>query len=81
MHVTLDVDGVREAETTGTAPQDPVEAVMWMLNHLHRRGQRAKPGQIVMCGTHIPLHPISKDAGRVEISMAPLGEVWFTLSD
>ncbi|MEM8741862.1 MAG: fumarylacetoacetate hydrolase family protein [Pseudomonadota bacterium] len=79
LHVTLSYDGTQVAEATGNAPQDPIEGVMWLLNHLAGRGIAAQPGMVIMCGTHIPPRPVEADTRRVEISMGPLGEVGFSL--
>ena len=80
LHVTLTVDGNRIAETTGTAPQDPVDAVMWLINHLASRGLRPEPGMIVMCGTHLPLYTLAAGAGTVQVAMSGLGTVGFALT-
>lgn len=80
LHVTLTVDGEIVAETTGTAPQDPVDAVMWLINHLVSRGLRPEPGMIVMCGTHLPLYTLAAGAGSVRVAMSGLGSAGFKLT-
>ncbi|MEM9048255.1 MAG: fumarylacetoacetate hydrolase family protein [Pseudomonadota bacterium] len=80
LHVTLSYDGAQVAEVTGNAPQDPVEGVMWLLNHLAGRGISAAPGMVVMCGTHIPPRPVDPGVTAVAITMGPLGAVRFTLA-
>ena len=80
LHVELTVDGTLVAETTGTAPQDPIDAVMWLINHLASRGLRPEPGMIVMCGTHLPLYTLATKAGSVQVAMSGLGTVGFSLT-
>lgn len=79
MHVTVDDDDQRMGETTGTAPQDPVEAVMWLINHQIARGVALEAGQIIMCGTHLPIRTLAPDVQKVSVSMSGLGNVAFTL--
>lgn len=81
MRVALDLDGARAAEVTGNAPQDPVEAVAWLLTHLAARGLRAEPGMVVMCGTHLPLRALEPGTGQVDVTMSGLGAVSFSLTD
>ena len=78
--VSLDLDGAHVAETTGTAPQDPIDAVMWLLNHLQSRGIAVAPGMIVMCGTHMPLRPLQDGTRNVAFQMSKLGEIAFSLT-
>jgi len=80
MHVALELDGATVAETTGTPPQDPVEAVMWLINNLHTRGVEITPGMAVMCGTHLPIRLLEDDVREVRITMSGLGAVEFTLT-
>lgn len=81
MHVTLELDGQLTQETTGTPPQDPVEAVMWLVNSLIARGATLSPGMVVMCGTHIPIFHLAGHERDVRITMSGLGEVRFSLTD
>ena len=67
-------------ETTGTPPQDPVEAVMWLVNSLIARGVTLSPGMVVMCGTHIPIFHLAGHERDVRITMSGLGEVRFSLT-
>lgn len=78
--VTIAVNGTVTDETKGTAPQDPVDAVMWLINHLAPRKLSLARGMVVMCGTHIPLKPLPDDAREVEITMSGLGAVSFSLT-
>ena len=64
------IDGV------GKAPQDPFEAIAFLANHFCGRGQVMKAGQLILCGSHIPLYPITQ-TGRITLSMGPLGDVNF----
>lgn len=78
--VTLTIDGTEAGAVTGGAPQDPVEAVRWLLTHLAGRGVAVRPGMVVMCGAHLPLLTLPEGAGRVDADMGPLGAVGFSLS-
>jgi len=78
MHVTIQDDGVPMGEATGTAPQHPVEAVMWLVNTLLARGIVAQPGMVVMCGTHLPLRTLEPGVARVDVAMSGLGTVSVT---
>lgn len=80
LQVTLSLDGEQAGEVTGGAPQDPVEAVAWLLNTLQARGLRAAPGMVVMCGTHLPLRVLEPEVRDVRVTMSALGEVAFTLT-
>lgn len=79
MNVSLDLDGTRTAEITGGAPQDPVEAVMWLLNQLSARGITVRPGMVVMCGTHLPMRTLASSTKAVSVSMSGAGSVSFSL--
>ncbi|MFT7595573.1 MAG: 2-keto-4-pentenoate hydratase [Paracoccaceae bacterium] len=81
LRVVMAVDGDTAADTTGTAPQDPVEAVQWLINHLAKRGLRPEPGMVVMCGTHIPMITLDPGVRKVTAEMSGLGRVSFSLSD
>ncbi len=78
--VSIAVNGEITDETVGTAPQDPFEAVMWLINHLAPRKLSLAPGMVVMCGTHIPLKPLPEGAREVEVVMGELGPVAFSLT-
>lgn len=67
------------AEGTGMAPQDPFEAVAFLANHFTGRGHTMRAGEVILCGSHIPLHPID-EATRFGVSMGSLGEVWLSVS-
>lgn len=77
--VTLEIDGRQVAEARGAAPQDPVDAVAWLLGHLAGRGIAAEPGMVVLCGTHVPLTPVPPAARQLRCTMTGLGEVRLSL--
>ena len=81
MRATLTLDGETVGDVTGAAPQDPIEAVQWLINHLQARGITLTPGMVVMCGTHIPIRLLEDHVRAVEISLTGLGTVSFTLTD
>ena len=72
------VNGNMEAEGRGLAPQDPVDAVMAVANALSERGYGLRAGQIVLCGTHIPIRPVT-ERGAYACSIGQLGECWLTM--
>lgn len=73
------IDGEPELDVTGAAPQDPLEAVTWLANHLISRGLSLEAGQCVLCGTHAPIRPVV-GAARIEASMSGLGDVTLALT-
>lgn len=78
VRTVVTIDGQPELDVTGAAPQDPLEAVTWLANHLVSRGLSLEAGQCVLCGTHAPIRPVAGPA-RIEASMLGLGEVSLTL--
>ncbi len=81
LRATLSLDGEMVGDVTGGAPQDPIEAVQWLINHARRRGVELTPGMIVMCGTHLPIRLLDDHVRQVDITMSGLGSVGFTLTD
>lgn len=81
LRVVMTVDGDIAADTTGTAPQNPVEAVQWLINHLASRGLRPEPGMVVMCGTHIPMLTLAPDVRQVTAELSGFGALSFSLVD
>ena len=79
MQVTIHDDGTPMGEATNNAPQHPVDAVMWLLNSLLARGITARPGMVVMCGTHLPLRTLEPGIATVDVAMSGLGTVSVTL--
>jgi len=65
-------------EDVGVAPQDPFEAIAFLANHYTRRGFTLFAGQLILCGSHIPLYAIT-EAGEFSASMSSLGEVSFSV--
>ena len=76
--VSLSFDGQGVAETKGTPPQHPGDAIAWLANHLMARGGMLKAGDIVICGTHVPPLALG-DTSHVLLDMGPLGRVEFTI--
>jgi len=52
LRTEVSVNGKVELQTTGAAPQDPIDAVSWLVRHLTKRGLHLQAGQIVLCCTH-----------------------------
>ena len=77
---TVSVSGQQEVEVVGAAPQDPVEAVHWLANHLAGRGLSLLAGQIVLCGTHIPMRQVEGPA-EIAVTMSGLGRVDLSLTE
>ena len=76
---TVNVSGQPLAEVVGAAPQDPVEAVCWLANHLALRGIELAAGQFVLCGTHIPMQPV-EGLAEIVVDMSGLGRVTLSLA-
>jgi len=74
----VSVDGKVELQVTGAAPQDPIDAVIWLARHLTKRGQSLQAGQIVLCGTHCPIWYHGNPA-EIVVTMSGLGEVSLSL--
>ncbi len=81
LQATLAIDGEVVGDVTGAYPQEPIEAVQWLINQAVRRGAALEPGMVVMCGTHIPIRLLEEHQRQVEITMTGLGSVGFTLTD
>ena len=77
--VSLHLDTQPPVSAVGAAPQNPIDAVCWLANHLGRRGACLEKGMIVLCGTHLPVRFVDA-AKSVRVQMGPLGEVSFQLS-
>lgn len=76
---TVSVSDQPEVEVVGAAPQDPIEAVHWLANHLAKRGLALQEGQIVLCGTHIPMRRVEGPA-EIVVTMSGLGRVELVLT-
>lgn len=79
LRTTLSLNGIVVGDVTNSVPQEPVEAVQWLINHCVKRGIRLQPGMVVMCGTHIPIRLLEEDEHAIEVTMTGLGAVGFTL--
>lgn len=72
------VDGQVEATGVNAAPQDPIDALLWLAATLVRQGRSLKAGMIVLCGTHLPAKAVSAPCGLV-LEMTGLGAVQLTV--
>lgn len=73
LRTTLTIDGEMRHDVTGAAPQNPLEAVTWLANHLAARGLTLEAGQIVLCGTHSPIW-YHDGPGDIVLEMSRLGQ-------
>jgi len=73
------IDDATELTVTGAAPQHPLDAVVWLANHLAGRGLSLEAGQVVLCGTHAPIRPVEGSV-RIELRMSGLGTASLTLT-
>ena len=78
LRTEVSVNGKVELQVTGAAPQDPIDAVIWLARHLTKRGLHLQAGQIVLCGTHCPIW-YHGDPGEIVVTMTGLGEVSLSL--
>jgi len=78
MHTKVMHDGEVILEGQGLAPQPPLEALAFLAGHFCGRGQVMRAGQMVLCGSHMPLYPIEAP-GRLSVSMSDIGETGFTV--
>lgn len=76
---TFSINGRTVGEKIDAAPQDPIDAIGWMVGALARRGQVLRAGMVLLCGTHLPSQAITA-ASTVEVSMGALGAVRFELA-
>lgn len=74
VRTTVRIDGTIEQAVTGAAPQNPLEAVTWLANHLAGRGLTLSAGQFVLCGTHTPMRHVTRPC-HIEVEMSGLGKV------
>ncbi len=71
-------DGDVILDRTGAAPMHPLDAVAFLANHFNAHGVTPKAGEVLMCGAHMPLYPMTK-TGDLTITVAGVGEVSFRL--
>jgi len=64
-------------EGKSLAPQNPLDAVAFISNHFTGRGVTLKAGEMILCGSHIPLFKVNHP-GEFSASLGPLGDVSFT---
>ncbi|MFD1510183.1 2-keto-4-pentenoate hydratase [Lacimonas salitolerans] len=79
VRTTLTIDGEIRHDVTGAAPQNPLEAVTWLANHLAARGLTLEAGQIVLCGTHSPIW-YHDGTGEIVMEMSGLGRAVLRLT-
>lgn len=72
-------DGAVVQDVTGAAPQNPLDVVAWLANHLGARGLGLSAGMVVLCGTHTPIQR-PDGASRIALRMTGLGEVTADIS-
>ncbi|MDR6266375.1 fumarylacetoacetate hydrolase family protein [Roseobacter sp. N2S] len=64
----------------GTAPQNPLEACAFVVNHFTARGENLRKGELILCGAHHP--PLSiKKAGDYVFSLSSGEAVSLSISD
>lgn len=63
----------------GTAPQNPLEACAFVLNHFAMRGQSVKAGEVILCGAHHPPMVIER-SGAYVFSLSNGAEVSLSIS-
>jgi 2-keto-4-pentenoate hydratase len=73
--VALEVDGERRAEGSGSAVMgDPIEALVWLANHLSRRAIGLRAGDLVTTGSCTGITMVEAGA-KVRADFGQLGEV------
>lgn len=66
-------------DACGTAPQNPIEACAFVINHFTSRGQTIKAGEVVLCGAHHPPMVI-EGAGEYVFSLSGSAQVSLSIS-
>lgn len=64
----------------GTAPQNPLEACAFVINHFTARGQSLRKGELILCGAHHPPLSIEK-TGDYVFSLSSGEAVSLSISD
>lgn len=59
-------------EDNNAAPQHPLDAIAFLANHYCGRGRIMRAGQIILCGSHTPLQPVT-EASRISVAMGRMG--------
>ncbi len=56
----------------------PAATINWLQDHLHRYGLALQPGQLILTGTALGLHPV-RPGDRLEVSAGTFGSVSMTV--
>ena len=59
-------------EEVNVAPQHPLDAIAFLAQHYCGRGYTMRAGQIILCGSHTPLQPVT-EASRISVAMGRMG--------
>lgn len=78
LRTVVEHDGESILDAKGAAPQHPLDAVAFMANLFNAHGVTPKAGEVLLCGSHMPLHPVDHP-GRFTMRIEGLGEVSFKL--
>lgn len=63
---------------TGAAPQHPLDAVAFLANHFNANGVTPRAGEILLCGSHMPLYPMEM-TGKITMAVEGVGEISFKM--
>ncbi|MCR5856309.1 2-keto-4-pentenoate hydratase [Mesorhizobium sp. J428] len=72
--VRLSIDGTVAGEARNAAPQQPLEALNWLVSALARDGKALEPGMVVLTGAHLPGRAITSP-GVIRVEITPFGDV------
>lgn len=53
-HATFTAVGKEVVSGVNSAPQNPLEACAFVINHFTARGESVKAGEVILCGAHHP---------------------------
>lgn len=62
----------------GAAPQHPLDAVAFLANHFNANGVTPRAGEILLCGSHMPLYPMDHP-GKLTMTVEGVGEISFRM--
>ncbi|MEM7544450.1 MAG: hypothetical protein AAF367_02855 [Pseudomonadota bacterium] len=71
-------DGNAILNKKGAAPMHPLDSVAFLANHFNAHGITPKAGEILMCGSHMPLYPMDAP-GELTMRVEGVGEVSFRM--
>ncbi len=71
-------DGEEILNKTSGAPQHPLDAVAFLANHFNANGVTPRAGEILLCGSHMPLYPM-EHPGKLTMSVEGVGEISFRM--